>query len=60
MIESRTAEVDGLSVSYREAGEADTGHFAVEDHLEEIAEAIVRFHAERIAPTRAMRSTAVA
>ena len=28
----------------------DTGHFAVEDSLEEIAEAIVRFHAQRVAP----------
>jgi pimeloyl-ACP methyl ester carboxylesterase len=28
----------------------DTGHFAVEDRLAEIAEAIVRFHAERVAP----------
>ena len=36
----------------------DTGHFAVEDKLEEIAEAIRRFHAERVAPARAMRSSA--
>lgn len=28
----------------------DTGHFAVEDSLDEIAEAIVRFHAQRVAP----------
>ena len=27
----------------------DTGHFAVEDKLDEIVEAIVRFHAQRIA-----------
>jgi pimeloyl-ACP methyl ester carboxylesterase len=36
----------------------DTGHFAVEDKLEEIAAAIRRFFAERVAPTRAMRSPA--
>lgn len=29
----------------------DTGHFAIEDSLDEIAEAIVRFHAQRVAPT---------
>ena len=28
----------------------DTGHFAVEDKLAEITEAILRFHAERVAP----------
>jgi hypothetical protein len=27
----------------------DTGHFAVEDSLEEIAEHIKRFHTERVA-----------
>jgi len=31
----------------------DTGHFAVEDKLEEIAEAILRFHAERVVPASA-------
>ena len=36
----------------------DTGHFAVEDKLEEIAEAIRRFYTERVAPARAMRSPA--
>jgi pimeloyl-ACP methyl ester carboxylesterase len=30
----------------------DTGHFAVEDKLDEIAEAILRFHAERVAQAR--------
>lgn len=30
----------------------DTGHFAVEDKLEEIVEAILRFHAERVSPAR--------
>jgi pimeloyl-ACP methyl ester carboxylesterase len=30
----------------------DTGHFAVEDKLDEIVEAIVRFHAQRIASTQ--------
>ena len=32
----------------------DTGHFAAEDKLGEIAEAILRFHAERVAPARSM------
>lgn len=36
----------------------DSGHFAVEDNLEQIVEAIRRFHAERVAAPRAMRSTA--
>ena len=36
----------------------DTGHFAVEDKLDEIADAIRRFHAERVVPARAMRSPA--
>jgi pimeloyl-ACP methyl ester carboxylesterase len=36
----------------------DTGHFAVEDKLDEIAEAILRFHAERVAPARLMTSPA--
>jgi pimeloyl-ACP methyl ester carboxylesterase len=30
----------------------DSGHFAVEDKLDEIVEAIVRFHAERALPRR--------
>jgi pimeloyl-ACP methyl ester carboxylesterase len=36
----------------------DTGHFAVEDKLDEIAEAILRFHAERVAPAWQMSSPA--
>lgn len=36
----------------------DTGHFAVEDKVGEIAEAILRFHAERVAPARRMSSPA--
>jgi hypothetical protein len=46
----RTADVDGLTVFYREAGApdaptrfVDTGHFALETHLEEIAAAIGEF-----------------
>jgi pimeloyl-ACP methyl ester carboxylesterase len=35
----------------------DTGHFAVEDKLDEIVEAIVRFHAQRVA-MRTMGSVA--
>jgi pimeloyl-ACP methyl ester carboxylesterase len=35
----------------------DSGHFAVEDKLDEIVEAIVRFHAERVAPTAMRAST---
>ena len=37
----------------------DTGHFAVEDRLAEIAEAIVRFHAQRVAPATMLDSAAV-
>jgi pimeloyl-ACP methyl ester carboxylesterase len=36
----------------------DTGHFAVEDKLDEIAGAILRFHAERVAPARQVDSPA--
>jgi len=36
----------------------DTGHFAVEDKLDEIVEAIVRFHAQRVNVTRMMGSMA--
>jgi pimeloyl-ACP methyl ester carboxylesterase len=36
----------------------DTGHFAVEDKLDEIATAIVRFHDERVAPVRGMGESA--
>ena len=36
----------------------DTGHFAVEDSLDEIAEAIVRFHAQRVAPMAMLDSAA--
>ena len=36
----------------------DTGHFAVEDKLDEIAEAILRFHAERVATAPMMGSSA--
>lgn len=36
----------------------DTGHFAVEDKLEEIAGAILRFHAERVAPAPRVDSPA--
>lgn len=36
----------------------DTGHFAVEDKLEEIATAILRFHAERVATAPMMGSSA--
>jgi len=36
----------------------DSGHFAVEDKLDEIAEAIVRFHAQRVAPTAMLGSAA--
>jgi len=32
----------------------DTGHFAVEDSLDEIAEAIIRFHSGSVAPMAAM------
>jgi pimeloyl-ACP methyl ester carboxylesterase len=36
----------------------DSGHFAVEDKLDEIVEAIARFHAERVAPTSRRAATA--
>lgn len=36
----------------------DTGHFAVEDKLDEIVEAIVRFHAQRVMPMRMTGSMA--
>ena len=36
----------------------DTGHFAVEDKLEEIAAAILRFHAKQVAGAPMMGSTA--
>ena len=37
----------------------DTGHFAVEDSLDEIVEAIVRFYAQRVAASGMMGSAAV-
>lgn len=34
----------------------DTGHFAIEDKLDEMVAAILRFHGERVAPMSAARS----